>query len=65
MNDLHTVRYLQEKSKRIYYLTLELTVDVPYDAEYTEVHNALDELRDASVRFDNALYNMTAEWKED
>lgn len=64
MNDLDTIKELQAQSWKLYAIMLDMACTIPDDAEYTEALNALDKLRDDQIRFDNALYNMTAEWKE-
>ena len=56
---------LQNISREIYNRIITAQASISYDAEYTDLWNTWDKLLHASTMFDNALFNLAQEWRDD
>lgn len=62
MNDLDR---LKANSTKLYRLIIDTGENIPNDAEYTELFNLWDAFLYAQAYFDNELFKLSQEWRDD
>lgn len=62
---MNTLDRLKANSTKLYRLIIDTGENIPNDAEYTELFNLWDKLLDAQTYFDNELFNLSQEWRDD
>lgn len=62
---MNTLDRLKDSNTKLYRLIIDIGEHIPNDAEYTELFNLWDKLLDAQAWFDNELFNLSQEWRDD
>lgn len=62
MNDLDR---LKDSNTKLYRLIIDIGEHIPTDDKYTNLYALWDKLLDAQAWFDNELFNLSQEWRDD